>query len=208
MAHLDVRRVVSNNWQKILPWLSVACAAIWIACCRFEPTGDRAVFIALLCIYVAHQIEEHLWPGGFRQFANEFVFKSGEENWPVDRAGVALVNTGFVWVPLLAAALFPVSLAWVGLGWIGLTLINGISHIATTVRLRRYNPGLVTSIVLFLPFTLWVLVNRHIAGTLSGIDVAAMLVAGIVLHVPVAAVFVVPFWRNASRKIAPEVFAD
>jgi Protein of unknown function with HXXEE motif len=51
------------------------------------------------------------------------------------------------------AAIFPQTLRWVGLAWIGLTLINGIIHVVTTIRLRLYNPGLVTSIVLFLPFT-------------------------------------------------------
>ena len=71
-----------------------------------------------------HQIEEHLWPGGFRQFANAHVFKSGDDDWPVSEGGVALVNVGYVWLPILLAALFPGPLRWLGLGWVGLTLIN------------------------------------------------------------------------------------
>jgi Protein of unknown function with HXXEE motif len=78
--------------------------------------------------------------------------------------GVALVNTAYVWLPMALAAIFPQTLRWVGLAWIGLTLINGIIHVVTTIRLRLYNPGLVTSIVLFLPFTIFALalaVERH-----------------------------------------------
>ncbi len=39
-------------------------------------------------------------------------------------------------------------------------------HIVTSIRFRIYNPGLVTSIVLFLPFTIWMLAREVSAGTL------------------------------------------
>jgi hypothetical protein len=68
--------------------------------------SERALFTALLVIYMVHQIEEHLWPGGFRQFANACVFRSGDDNWPVGVGGVALVNVGFVWLPLGTAVLW------------------------------------------------------------------------------------------------------
>ena len=143
-----------------------------------------------------HQTEEHLWPGGFRQFTNRYVFRSGEANWPVDIDGVALVNIGYVWLPLALAVAGPESLRWLGLGWIGLTLVNGITHIASSVRFRVYNPGLVTSIVLFLPFTIWALAHEVNAGLLTGGEVAMLVVAGVLLHIPVAALFVVPFRRG------------
>jgi hypothetical protein len=38
-----------------------------------------------------------------------------------------------------------------GLIAIYLTLINGLVHLAQAVRLRRYNPGLITAVILFLP---------------------------------------------------------
>ena len=184
---------ISANWQKALPVLGIAA---WIALFRHAPTSEQALFAALLVIYMLHQIEEHLWPGGFRQFTNAHVFKSGSDRWPLDIGGVALVNIGYVWLPLALAAAWPGPLRWLGLGWVGLTLINGISHIATSVRFRIYNPGLVTSIVLFLPFTIWMLWHEHAAGMLSGAEIGMVLLAGVVLHIPVAALFVVPFMRG------------
>jgi hypothetical protein len=166
---------------------------------RDTPTTEQALFAALLIIYMIHQIEEHLWPGGFRQFANARVFKSGNDDWPVSEGGVALVNVGYVWLPILLAALFPGPLRWVGLGWVGLTLINGISHIATSIRFKGYNPGLVTSIVLFLPFTIWMLTREVSAGMLTGWEVVGLLIAGVVLHFPVAALFVIPYRRGEAR---------
>lgn len=192
---------VADNWQRSLPVLAVVTAALWLALFRHDPVSERAIFAALLVIYMLHQIEEHLWPGGFRQYTNAHVFKSGRDDWPVDVGGVALVNIGYVWLPVAAAALFPETLRWLGLGWIGLTFVNALSHIGTSIRFRGYNPGLVTSILLFLPFTVWALAHEVASGALSGAAVAALVVAGVVLHVPVAALFVVPFRRRTPALV-------
>ena len=189
---------IAANWQKALPYLSVLAILAWIVFFRSDPLSERALWLGLLIIYMLHQIEEHLWPGGFRQFTNAHVFKSGNDNWPVDIGGVALINIGYVWLPVSLAVLYPEALRWVGLGWIGLTLINALTHIVSTIRLRIYNPGLITSIVLFLPFTIFVLALEAQRGTLSGTDIGLIVVAGILLHVPVAALFVVPYLRRRA----------
>jgi hypothetical protein len=187
---------IAANWQKALPALSAIGIAAWIALFRHDPLSERALFAALLVIYFLHQIEEHLWPGGFRQFADAHMFHSGNDDWPVDMGGVALVNIGFVWLPVGLAIAFPDALRWVALGWIGLTLINGIIHVVTSIRLRIYNPGLVTGIVLFLPFTIFVLAHEVAHGALSGADVGLIALLGVLLHLPVAALFVIPFLRR------------
>ena len=189
---MPLLRSIAANWQKALPVLAVLGLIAWFFCFRADPATERALFAALLVIYMLHQIEEHLWPGGFRQFTNAHVFRSGNDNWPVDIDGVALINIGYVWLPVGAAALYPQALRWVGLGWVGLTLVNGVSHIATSLRFRSYNPGLVTSIVLFLPFTLWMLARY------SAAEIAIIAVAGVLLHIPVAALFVVPYLRRRA----------
>ncbi|MGB6536316.1 MAG: HXXEE domain-containing protein [Xanthobacteraceae bacterium] len=189
---------IAAKWQNALPVLGALGIAAWIVLFRTHPLSERALWMALLVIYMLHQIEEHLWPGGFRQFTNAHVFKSGKDNWPVSVAGVALVNIGYVWLPVGLAVLYPGVLRWVGLVWIGLTLINALIHIVNTIHLRIYNPGLVTSIVLFLPFTILVLTVETGRGALSGAQIGLILLAGILLHLPVAALFVVPFVRRRA----------
>lgn len=198
---MSVMHRIARGWQRSLPALAVVGAALWLVLFHADPSGEQAMFAALLAIYMVHQIEEHLWPGGFRQYANAHVFKSGRDDWPVDEGGVALVNIGWVWLPILLAALFPDALRWLGLGWVGLTFVNALSHIGTTVRFRGYNPGLVTSIVLFLPFTIWVFATEVSRGALSGAEIGGLVVAGVLLHVPVAALFVVPFRRKTPALV-------
>ena len=79
-----------------------------------------------------------------------------------------------------------------------MTFINALTHIIASLRLRLYNPGLVTSIVLFLPFTIWVLAYEHAKGMLSAGQIALIVLLGAALHVPVAALFVIP-WRRARE---------
>jgi len=185
----------STHWQTWLPVLAAIGAIVWFIVFRDNPTSERALFAALLVIYMLHQIEEHLWPGGFRQFANAHVFHSGRDNWPVNEGGVAFVNIGLVWLPVGLVALFPGPLRWLGLCLVGMTLVNAIIHVVATIRLRTYNPGLVTSVLLFLPFTIWMLTREVTSGALSGLQVALLLIAGLLVHIPVAALFVVPFLR-------------
>jgi Protein of unknown function with HXXEE motif len=189
---------IAANWQKALPALAVIGVIAWIAVFRHTPMTEQALFAALLVVYMLHQTEEHLWPGGFRQFTNAHVFKSGNDDWPVDIGGVALVNIVYVWVPLALAVIWPGKLAWLGLAWVALTLVNGIIHIVTSLRFRCYNPGLITAIVLFLPLTVWILLRDLQIGLLSLGDVGLLLLAGVLLHVPVAALFVVPFLRKRA----------
>ncbi|HWV53476.1 HXXEE domain-containing protein [Pseudorhodoplanes sp.] len=191
--------LISADWQKALPVLIAIGIVVWLILFRNTPTTEQALFAAALIIYMIHQIEEHLWPGGFRQFANARLFKSGNDDWPVTEGGVALVNVGYVWLPILFAALFPGPLRWLGLAWIGGTLVNALTHIIGALRLRSYNPGLVTSIVLFLPFTIWALSREVSAGLLTGWQVVGLLIAGVLLHIPVAALFVLPYRRGEAR---------
>jgi hypothetical protein len=50
----------------------------------------------------------------------------------------------------------------------------------------------------FLPFTVWMLAREAQAGLLTGADIGLLPVAGVLLHIPVAALFVVPFLRKRA----------
>lgn len=192
--------IVSADWQKSLPVLVVLGVIVWIALFLSDPSSERALFAGLLIVYMMHQIEEHLWPGGFRQYANAHIFHSGRDDWPVGAGGVALVNIGVVWLPIALAALFPGPLRWVGLGWIGGTLVNAVIHVATSIRFRGYNPGVATSVLLFLPYTVIAFYLLFSRGALSATQVALAILIGFLIHIPVAALFVVPYLRSRAAK--------
>ncbi|WFP77783.1 HXXEE domain-containing protein [Mesorhizobium sp. WSM4906] len=108
-------------------------------------------------LYMIHQVEEHTGDR-FRKFANENVF--GGRN-ALTVASVLVINLPFVWgINLLALyAAFLWGPAW-GLVAPYVMVVNALAHLVTSARLRKYNPGLVTSVTLFLPLsvaTIWMI---------------------------------------------------
>ncbi len=136
-------------------------------------------------VYMLHQLEEHD-ADRFYNTVNDMI-GSGREVLPHE--AIFFINIG-VWMLNLVSFALATN---VGIGW-GLLgayamLVNAVAHIAQAARLRRYNPGLVTSIVLFLPIGgggVWAIsaggeatLPQHVVG----LTVALLIHAGIVAYV-------------------------
>jgi Protein of unknown function with HXXEE motif len=97
--------------------------------------------------YMLHQVEEHLGDR-FRRFVNHRVFGGVEALTP---AAVFWINVPLVWgvnaAAVVAAAAGRFDLALVA---VHLMLVNAAVHILGVVRFG-YNPGLATSVGVFLP---------------------------------------------------------
>jgi hypothetical protein len=99
-------------------------------------------------VYMLHQVEEHTGDR-FRRFVNQQAFGGVEALTP---ESILVINLPGVWgVTLLSlyAALF-FGAGW-GLAGIYLVLVNALFHVTGGVAKRAYNPGLWTSLALFLP---------------------------------------------------------
>jgi hypothetical protein len=137
-----------------------------------------------LPIYMIHQWEEHR-DDRFRLFVNELV---GHGKEILTRPATFWLNALGVWGIDLVA----IYLAWFVAGGFGLiatylTLINGLLHVFQGVALRRYNPGLWTSLVLFLPLGGWscyaIGIDMDWLWHGLGIGVAVVVHALIIVHV-------------------------
>lgn len=103
---------------------------------------------------------------------------------------VFIVNVPGVWGVIVLSLYGAVS---VGLGWalvaVYLVLVNAVVHIVHAIVFRRYNPGLFTAVVVFLPLGVFTLnaIDRAGGGSVTshvvGIVVAVAIHAAIVLHV-------------------------
>lgn len=117
----------------------------------FAKAWDPATTLVflLLPIYMLHQFEEHD-DDRFRLFVNNLLGGGREILSP---AAVFVINIPGVWgVNLLALLL--ACFCGIGFGLIAvyLVLVNAIAHVGQALHYRRYNPGLTTAILLFLPF--------------------------------------------------------
>lgn len=133
----------------------------------------------LLPVYMVHQLEEH-HDDRFRSWVNEVMFGGRDV---LTTPAVVLINVVGVWAVDLAVV-YLAAFVGLGLGLIAvyLTLVNGVIHIAAAVAKRAYNPGLVTSVVLFLPVGLWALVAISAAPGVGPADQAIGLGAALLIH--------------------------
>lgn len=143
------------------------------------------MIFALLPVYMFHQVEEH-YQDRFRRWVNEEMFGGAEALTP---AAVLVINIPGVWgvglVSLYAAS-------FIGIGWgltmVYLVLVNAVIHILSGLASRRYNPGLWTSIALFLPASiaaLMVIDSHPEVGPVhhaAGLGIAILIHAAIIVY--------------------------
>ena len=119
---------------------------------------DFVIFILLLQtpLYMLHQTEEYIFPGGFARFFNTRIFKVEEENKPMGENFIFYVNFVLIWVALPFFALLSKNNYNFGL-WIPyFSFFAGVAHIALAIKSRKlYNPGLVVSLFVNIPVGLW-----------------------------------------------------
>lgn len=182
---------VVENWSRMaLPFAVLALVSLPI----FSGGGNVPLILlyTLLPVYMIHQYEEHAH-GRFVEFFNETVGRGREV---LTKVAAFWINILEVWVVFLVSFYLA---RYVALGFafvpIWLTLFNGLTHVIASLSLRRYNPGLYTSLALFFPWGLFLLV--YFAGVVAS-DVlfnAIGVLAAIVGH----AVIVVYALRRRAR---------
>lgn len=136
-----------QRWAHLAPVLAVLTGVALFS--LYHPS--QAMFWALVNIplYLIHQTEEHLWPGGFKEYINTYVNKDPQGTETLTDRKVFWINILLVW---LAFAVFGV-LATIHLGFglliIIFSLINCATHIRQGLMDRRWNPGLVMASIQF-----------------------------------------------------------
>lgn len=111
-----------------------------------RPTPVVLTYLALP-LYMLHQVEE--WDAGLKHRVNGIL---GPEHMGLSITRVAIMNVGLAWAPLAGALwlVTRVDVSWaVIVAW--LVLLNAALHIGQAALQRRYNPGLGTAILLFVP---------------------------------------------------------
>jgi len=136
-----------------------------------------------LPVYMLHQLEEH-YDDRFRKFVNDLLAGGREV---LSTPAVVVINVVGVWVVILIA-LYLARFVGLGLGLIAiyLTLVNALVHLVGAVVQRRYNPGLATAVVLFLPVGIWGLMVVSAAPGVTTTDHVVGLAVAILVHVAIA----------------------
>ena len=142
-----------KEWHWPAASIFAACFLLLLAPLWGSMAGMGLAIVYLqMPLYMFHQGEEHIGDR-FRLYINRRVGKGREALTPI---ATFWINALSVWGLNLAALYLAtfVDLSF-GLAGVYLTLINGIGHIGQALAFREYNPGLWTSLVLFVPVGAW-----------------------------------------------------
>lgn len=182
------------------PWVGLGGTAILLVLLfgteklRESNAGSRwrdPVWLAWLtaAVYMIHNFEEygidalghsHAFPAAMCSVLHQPLYPAC-----VIPAGFYLaVNIAVVWVGSVLAAILSWRNRAVGLSFAGLLIANGLSHVSEFAISGKYNPGVVTSIVLFFPLFYWIVrvcfgrgrMNYWILASIVGAGVVASLV--------------------------------
>ncbi|MEL6557080.1 MAG: HXXEE domain-containing protein [Bacteroidota bacterium] len=124
----------------------------------------RFLGLLMLIAYIIHQFEEH-WIDvfgnyyAFYDFNNSFILENlGEPdslNKPLTRESIFIINTSLVWLVGFLAILASPKHLFPLIAMASIILVNGVVHILAAIATLKYNPGLLTSIVIFIPIYIW-----------------------------------------------------
>ena len=148
-------RWLKKEWAKVGVILSIY---LFVMLFVFVRKYDFVVFVLLLQtpLYMLHQAEEYIFPGGFGKFFNTKIFNLETEDKPLDENFIFYVNVILIWIILPVCGLLSTLDYSFGLWLPYFSFFAGVAHIALALKARKlYNPGLLVSLFINIPVGLW-----------------------------------------------------
>lgn len=137
-------------------------------------------------MYLLHQFEEH----GVDLYGRRYAFLEDLCRTLGYEGGACPADPAFIFAVNVVGCQVAFALAWftrrrrplvAACAW-GIPIVNAVAHIGGAVVHRSYNPGLATSVALFVPLSAWMLSTALRAKVLLPLDVARIVLLGIVVH--------------------------
>lgn len=142
-------------WAIIGGVIAVFLIVLTFYIARYKFYFVEAIAILNLAFLMLHQFEEYVIPGGFKEFFNRMIYNPvGIIHDRLNNRSIFLINVILGWGVYTFSMLylsFPFSYELV-MGLVWANLINGLLHLSFVYRLKRYNPGLITSVFILIPF--------------------------------------------------------
>jgi len=196
MTLSDYYKWLKQDWAKTGFILSIS---LFIFLFLFVRKYDFVVFLLLLQtpLYMLHQTEEYVFPGGFAKFFNTQIFKVDTEDKPMNQNIIFFVNVTLIWIVLPLFGLLSIIDYQYGL-WIPyFSFFAGIAHILLAIRAGKfYNPGLIVSLLINIPVGLWSIIFLINDGVLNHFFLNYHIVIGFGLNALLPIMGVIMFRHN------------
>ena len=195
-------RWLKKDWAKTGLIVSVF---LFVFLFIFVKERDFILFLLLVQtpLYMLHEAEEYIFPGGFGKFFNMDILGLDTEDEPINENFIFYVNVILIWIVLPVFGLLALKDYQYGLWILYFSFFAGVAHIALGVKAKKlYNPGLVVSLVLNIPVGIWsirYLVNQQI---ISNAFLNSHLAIGLGVNLVLPVVGVILYKKHLKKIIA------
>lgn len=199
MSLSDYYRWLKRDWAKTGFILSIFLFVFLIV---FVKNSDFVLFLILLQtpLYMLHETEEYVFPGGFAKFFNVEIFKLETTDAPLGENFIFYVNVTLVWIILPVFGLLSIQDYRFGL-WIPyFSFFAGVAHIALGLKARKlYNPGLFVSLTVNIPSGLWSVMYLHKKGIIQNAFLNPHLAIGLGANLMLPVMGVILYKRHIKK---------
>ncbi len=161
-----------------------AAAVVYILLASLSPLA-LVLWLSLVSLFL-HQVEEYRYPGYFPGMINVVMFSSTQpDRYPLNPNSALIINTLVGWGSYILAAAFGERFLWLAIASILISLGNFIAHtfLFNIKGGTRYNPGMLTAILLFLPISTYFFIFLAQTGQATTLDWVLGVVLGLALNV-------------------------
>lgn len=160
---------------------------------------DMQLWILFPLAITLHNLEEAIWLPGWSQHARRFQrpVQTGEFRFAVS------IITLMAYLSYFLALKFPETWFWNHLfhGFLGVMIVNTfVPHLASTILLRRYSPGLASGLLLLTPINSIILTQSILSGRITLPNLLwSVLAVGLML------ISLIPLLFKLGRSISKQV---
>lgn len=194
-----------QRWFDVGVLLGAILVVVWLIIRPDLASVQLILWVSLLTLFL-HQFEEWRWPGWFAGMLNIGLFRSDDPlRYPLNPTSGMVVNVVVGWVGYVLAALLWSHALWLGVATLMVSIGNCVFHLVfMPLRLKiPYNPGMATSLFLFLPTVVWFFVTSSDEGLLTSGDLLLGIPLGIVLNVA-GVIGVIELLKRVDAESFPE----
>lgn len=183
-----------NHWFDIGGFLAIAIVILLMTLHPLMSYLQWLLWLNLVALFV-HQLEEYKYPGTFPQMLNTVLFKSDLPNrYPLNTNTSMIINVGG-WLICFFGALLADKVVAIGIIALMISAGNFMAHtFLFNIKGRSfYNPGLLTSWLLFLPVVILFFMNVVGKVEISTVDWVVGVAGGILVNA------MIPFLINRLK---------
>ncbi len=189
-----------ENWQKTGVIVTIFLIIYLVVIVRPHNTLLFAILMSTP-LYMLHEIDEYIFPGGFAQFVNKDIYKTDPETGLLDPIAVFWINM-VVWIVLPLYSLWAITdlnqAAWMPY----FVIFQAVVHLILGIVGKRFlNPGMVSAWLIHVPWGIWTIWLLVQAGVITNPYWNGYLLNGLLINaaLPVAGGFLLVRYKRRQQ---------